>query len=357
MLPLRLSEIATLVGGTLLGEADPEIRGAAGLEEAGAADLSFVTDAKRLADVAASRAGALLLGPDLPPDRPAVRVADPYRAFARLLAELTIDADRAFPPGVHPTAIVAPDADVAAATALGPYCVVGAGAVLGSGCRLGAHVVIGCDVVLGRDCTVHPQVVIREGCRLGERVVVHAGVVLGSDGFGYLPGEAGMDKIPQVGIVAVGDDVEIGSGVTVDRATTGRTVIGPGTKLDNQVQIGHNVRLGAHCALSAQTGVAGSSVLGNGVVCGGQVGIADHITIGDGVKLGGQTGVMEDIASGSRVFGTPALDVEEAFRNVAAVRRLPALRGQVREIARKLAALEARLADGPDGGTPRDRES
>ncbi|MCB1184887.1 UDP-3-O-(3-hydroxymyristoyl)glucosamine N-acyltransferase [bacterium] len=356
MLPLRLSEIAARVGGRLVGDADPVVTGAAALADAGPGDLGFVVDAARLPEAVASAAGALLIGPDMVVDKPAVRVEDPYRAFAAVLGSLAIPLERAFPPGVHPTAVIDPDADVAAAAAIGPYCVVGAGTVLAQGVRLGAHVVLGCDVRVGRDTLIHAQAVVREGCVLGARVVVHAGVVVGSDGFGYLPGPSGLAKVPQVGIVEVQDDVELGAGVTIDRATTGRTVIGAGTKLDNQVQIAHNVRVGSHCALSAQTGVAGSSTLGDGVVCGGQVGIADHVTIGDGAQIGAQSGVISDVAPGSRLFGTPVQDVKAAFRTYGAARRVPALLVRVRELEAKLAGLEARLTDAPRGAAD-DQES
>ncbi len=344
MLPLRLSEIAKLVRGDLIGEADPEICGAAGLSDAGETDLSFVSAAKGLRAAATSAAGAFLVGRNVVVDKPSIQVDDPYRAFAQVLAGLQIALDRAFPPGVHGTAVIDPTAEVSAAAAIGPYCVVGAGTVLGAGTRLAAHVSLGCDVTVGPDCVIHPMVVIREGCRLGKRVVVHAGVVLGSDGFGYLPGPEGMLKIPQVGIVEVADDVEFGAGVTVDRATTGRTVIGSGSKLDNQVQIAHNVQVGSHCALSAQTGIAGSCVVGDGVICGGQVGVGDHITIGAGSQIGGQSGITHDLAPGSRIFGTPGQDAKESFRITAATRRLPALQATVRELKQRIADLETRLA-------------
>ncbi len=344
MLPLKLSEIAKILDGTLIGPDDPVLTGVAGLNEAGASDLSFLAVAKRPSDAAGSDAGALLVGPKVVVDKPCIQVEDPYRAFAQVLAGQQIEADRAFPPGVHATAVIDPGADVSRAAAVGPYCVVGAGSVLGSGTRLGSHVSIGCDVTVGVDCVIHPQAVIREGCRLGDRVIVHACVVLGSDGFGYLPGPTGMQKVPQVGIVAVGDDVEFGAGVTVDRATTGRTVIGTGSKIDNQVQIAHNVQVGRHCALSAQVGIAGSCVIEDGVIFGGQVGVGDHITIGAGTKLGGQSGVTGDLEPGSRVFGTPAQDAKESFRTTAATRRLPQMQALVRELKQKIDQLESRLA-------------
>jgi UDP-3-O-[3-hydroxymyristoyl] glucosamine N-acyltransferase len=334
---MRLSEVAALVGGRLLGADDPVLTGVAALAEAGPGDLSFVADARRAADGRASAAGALLVPAGVEPGRPAVAVDRPYEAFARVLARFATAPDRLFPPMVHPTAVVDPTAVVAAA-AVGPYCVVGAGARVGPGTRLGAHVVIGCDATVGADCVLHAHVVVREGCRLGDRVIAHAGAVVGADGFGYLAGPGGQAKIPQVGIAVVEDDVELGALVTIDRATTGRTVIGAGSKLDNQVHVAHNVRIGRGCALSAQTGIAGSCVLGDGVITGGQVGIADHITIGDRARIGAQAGVMKDVPPGATVFGYPALDFQESFRITAALRRLPAALGRLR-------ALEDRAAD------------
>lgn len=329
--PLRLSEVAALLGGRLLGGDDPVLTGAAALAEAGPGDLSFVADARRAPEGRASAAGGLLLPPGLDLGRPAIEVERPYEAFARFLAHLAPAPERLYPPGVHPTAVIDPGAAVEAA-AVGPYCVVGAGAAVGPGTRLGPHVVIGCDASVGRDCILHAHVVVREGCRLGDRVVVHAGTVVGADGFGYLPGPKGQVKIPQVGIVEIGDDVELGALVTIDRATTGRTVIGAGSKLDNQVHVAHNVRIGRGCALSAQTGIAGSTVIGDGVITGGQVGIGDHLVIGDGARIGAQSGVMKNIAPGGTVFGCPALDFRESFRNTAALRRLPAALDRLRAL-------------------------
>jgi len=344
MLPLSLSEIATLVGGDLDGPGDLEIRGVAGLAAAGAGDLSFLAKDKAAAIAESSAASALLVARKVVVTFPCIRVDDPYVAFARVLQEQQIAIDRAFPPEIHETAVVAAGADVSRAASIGPYCVIGDGVVLGDNVRLGAHVTIGCDVVLGDECRLYPQVVLREGCRLGKRVVVHSGVILGSDGFGYVPQEDGLYKVPQVGIVEIDDDVELGACVTVDRATTGVTRIGKGSKLDNQVQIAHNVEIGSHCALSSQTGIAGSCRVGDGVVFGGQVGVGDHISIGSGCQLGGQSGVTSDLSAGSRVFGTPAQDAKDSFRTTAAMRRLPEMQLTVRSLKRHLAELETRLA-------------
>ena len=333
MRPMKLSEVAALVGGELIGEADPEIRGAVGLVDAEVGDLTFVGKAALLPELAKSRATAVLVGPDMATDMPAIRCEHPYRAFVKLLVQLVPDPDRIFPPGIHPTAVIAGDADVAAAASIGPYCVIGAGTRVGEGSRLGPHVTLGPDVTVGQRCVLHPQVTIREGCVLGSDVVLHVGVVVGTEGFGYLPGDEGLELVPQVGTVIIEDRVEVGAGTCIDRATTGTTVIATGTKIDNLIQIGHNVKIGRHCSLSAQTGVSGSSVLGDGVIAGGQVGIADHVNIGAGAKIGAQSGLMKDVAPDTSVFGSPALEVGETFRIFGAMRKLP-------ELLRRVAKLE-----------------
>lgn len=333
MKPMLLSEIAALIGGELTDDRDPRITGAAGIEDAGPGDLTFVGRANLLAELERGGAEAVIIGPGMGTTRPAIRHGDPHRAFARVLALSLPDLDRVFPPGIHPSAVIDPSADAGAAASIGPGCVVGAGTVVGAGSRLGPHVVLGPDVVVGRDCRLYPQVTVREGCRLGDGVILHAGVVVGTEGFGYLPGPGGLQQVPQVGIVIIADGVEIGANSCIDRATTGATVIGAGTKIDNQIQIGHNVKVGRHCALSAQTGISGSCVLGDGVIAGGQVGIRDHVRIGDGVRIGAQSGVAKDVPAGQSLFGSPALEAAEAFRIVGAMRRLP-------DLIRKVAGLE-----------------
>jgi UDP-3-O-[3-hydroxymyristoyl] glucosamine N-acyltransferase len=338
MKTLRLSEVAVLLGGELVGAADPEITGAAGLEDAGPGDLTFLARKKFSGALAASQATAVIVGPDQEVDRPAIRVQDPYGAFARFLEGFLPDTDRLFPPGIHPSAVIDPAAEVAEDVAIGPYCVIAAGAVVSSGSRLGAHVVLGCDVTIGRDCLLYPRVTVLERCTVGQRVILHSGVLIGTDGFGYLPGPQGFRKIPQVGIVEIQDDVEIGAGSCVDRATTGRTVVGAGSKIDNLVQIGHNVNIGQGCSLSAQTGIAGSCSLEDGVICGGQVGIGDHLKVGAGVQIGGQTGVVSDIPAGMAVFGCPAVDVKESLRMSTALRKLPELLHRVGRLEKESAS-------------------
>ena len=355
MKSLRLSEIADILGGELVGTEDPIITGAAGIEDAGPGDLTFLARRSFSRALAASKAAAVLVGPDLGPDQevgiPAIRVADPYEAFAGYLERLLTDRDRVFPPGIHSTAVIDPEADVSGAAAIGPYCVIGPGTVVRAGSRLGAHVVLGCDVTVGSDCLVYAGVIVREGCLVGNRVIVHAGAILGSDGFGYFPGSQGIRKIPQVGIVEIQDDVEIGAGTCIDRATTGRTVVGQGSKVDNLVQIGHNVIIGKACSLSGQTGVSGSTTLGDGVITGGQVGIGDHLKLGAGVKAAGQSGVSRDVPAGQDVFGTPALEFKESFRLFASLRKLPELLRRVK----RLEQLNDSSADVPGRSKQKDK--
>ncbi|HOX26509.1 MAG TPA: UDP-3-O-(3-hydroxymyristoyl)glucosamine N-acyltransferase [Candidatus Krumholzibacteria bacterium] len=337
---MRLRELAVQLDAELIGDGEVVITGAAGLEHAGAGDITFVARPALAGRLAGSPAAAVIVGPHQAPDRPALRVADPYRAFASLLARLATPLDRLFPPGVHPTAVVDRGAALGDGVSVGPHAVVGPGCRLGDRVRLGAHVVLEADVAIGESSVLYPHVVVRERCRLGQRVVLHPGCVIGADGFGYLPGPAGLEKIPQIGIVVVEDDVELGAGTCVDRATTGATVIGAGTKLDNLVQVGHNVRIGRHSVFSAQTGISGSCEIGDGVSMGGQVGLADHIKVGDGVKVGAKSGLHKDVPDGGVVFGYPALDAAESMRIAAALRRLP-------DLVRKVAQLERALASRP----------
>ncbi len=332
MAPMKLSEIAAMLGGELLGSSDPEITGAAGLADAGPGDLTFVTSKILLRQVKTSGASAVIIPQGLECALPAIRLENPYEGFATFLQRFQVPLDRVFPPGIHETAVVDPTADVSLATSIGPYCVIGADCIVGKGTRLASHVTMGPNTEVGVDCQLHARVSIREECRVGNRVILHAGVCLGTDGFGFLPGPKGLIKIPQVGTVIIEDDVEIGSGSCIDRATTGQTVVGRGTKLDNLVQVGHNVKVGNHCVISAHSGIGGSTVIGNRVSIGGFVGIADHITIGDGAKIAGKSGMFKDVPAGATLFGVPAIDVKESFRLFSALRKLPELIRRVRKL-------------------------
>jgi len=337
-----LGELARLVEGELTGDPATPIRGLASLEQAGPGDLSFVTGPKHRAAAEQSAASAFLAPLDLElPGKAIVRVGHPIAAVARLLR--VFHPEPAPIPGVHPTAVVAESAEVAADATVMAYVVVAAGSVVAAGAVLHPHVVVGPRCRVGESSVLHAHVVLREDVEVGRRVVIHAGSVLGADGFGYLFDGARHQKIPQVGRVVVEDDVEIGANVAIDRAMLGETVIGRGTKIDNLVQIGHNTVVGADTIIVAQTGISGSCRVGSRVVLAGQVGVADHVTIGDGAQIGAQSGVHRDVAPGATMLGAPALPAAEARRSMAAFPRLPEVLRAVRQLSRRIDDLARRL--------------
>ena len=339
---MRLAVLAERTGCRLDGDGGIEVAGVRALDEAGPTDLTFVTDAKRVAQLPASRAGAVILPESAPAvGRPSLRTSNPYLALARALAAFH-PAGRVVP-GAHATAVVAADAQVDAEASVGPLCVISSGAEIGSGTRLDAQVFVGANVRIGRDCRIFPQVTLREGTRLGDRVTVHAGAVIGADGFGYARDGARYVKIPQVGGVVLDDDVEIGANVAIDRATLGVTRIGRGTKIDNLVQIAHNVRVGEDTVIVAQVGISGSSQIGSRVTIAGQVGVVDHVRIGDNAMIGAQSGVRKDVPDGGMVWGSPAAPHLEYKRQLAAMARLPRLGKTLRALEERLRALEAQL--------------
>jgi UDP-3-O-[3-hydroxymyristoyl] glucosamine N-acyltransferase len=329
-----LAELARRVGGEVAGDGDREVGALRTLEDAGPDDLSFLTSGRYLEAARASRAGALLVGPAAPAlgvDRVVAR--DAADALATLVELFHPSAPRAH--GVHPTAVVDPTARVDPAAGVGPYAVIGAGARIGAGAQVGAHAVVGADCRVGADATLHPHVVLYPGVAVGAATEIHAGAVLGADGFGYASSAAGHRKIRQVGTVAVGERVEIGALSAVDRALLGTTTIGDGTKIDNLVQVGHNVRGGRDSILCGQVGIAGSALLGDGVVEGGQAGIGGHLEVGDRVQVASKSAVYESIAAGQTVAGIPAVPIARWRRSQAWVARLG-------ELARRLRALERR---------------
>jgi len=339
---VRLAALAEQIGCRLEGNGGLEVVGVRALEEAGPADLTFVTDARQFPRLQASRAGAVILPESLPAaDRPALRTANPHLTLARALA--TFHPPVPLGPGVHFSAVVSADAHVDPAASVGPLCVIAAGAAIGAGTALDAQVFVGANVRIGRGCRIYPHVTLREGTRLGDRVTVHPGAVIGADGFGYARDGARHVKIPQVGGVILEDDVEIGANVAIDRATLGATRIGRGTKIDNLVQIAHNVQVGEDTVIAGQVGISGSTQIGSRVMMAGQVGVVDHVRIGDNVMIGAQAGVTKDIPPGAIVLGSPAVPHMEFKRHLAATARLPLLGKALRAIEERLRALETRL--------------
>lgn len=336
---MRLSELQERVGGRRHGAADPEIRGVASLDRAGEADLSFVADPKYLRYLAATRAGALLVASKLA-DRldgvtlPALVVDDAHRALATVLGLLYPETPPE--PGVHPTAVVASDVRLGADVRIEAYAVIGAGTRVGDRARVGAHSVVGSFCEVGPDAILHPHVTLYDRVTVGERSILHSGVRAGVDGFGYVHVDGRHQKVPQVGSCLIGADVEIGANTTIDRGSVGATEIGDGTKIDNLVHLGHNVRVGPHAIIVAQAGVAGSTQVGQYAVLGGQAGIGGHVQIGDGAQIAGQAGVFGDVPAGAVYSGYPARPHKEALRAQATLFRLP-------ETLKKLRALERRM--------------
>ncbi len=337
-----LERLATELGAELSG-GDPgaEIGSVATLDEAAPGQLSFLANPKYRPQLATTRATAVLVAPGIPVDGPAALVVpDPYLAFARAVALLHPEPRPE--PGVAPGAHVHPGARLGDGVAVLPGAVVGAGAEVGPRTVLHPISVVGDGARVGADCVLHPGAVVRERCVLGDRVILQPGAVVGSDGYGYARDGARQFKIPQVGIVVLEDDVEVGANSTIDRAALGETRIGRGTKIDNLVQIAHNVRIGEDCLVVAQVGVSGSSRVGDRVVLAGQAGVVGHIAIGNGCVVGAQSGVGRDLPDGAVVSGSPAFDHKENLRAQAALKRLPQLRQQVKDLERRLARLESR---------------
>jgi len=339
-----LGELARLVGGRLEGDPAREAEGVAGLAEAGPTDVAFVALPRYAEAAAESRAGCLVVPegwPDGPPGPTIVRVADPNRAMAVIAAALCPPLP-APPAGVHPRAVVAESALLGRDVHVGASAVVGERVRLGDRTRVRAGAVVADEAVVGADCDLHAGVVVRERVRLGDRVVIHAGTVVGSDGFGYLPGRAGPEKIPQLGTVEIGDDVELGACVTVDRARFGATRIGPKVKVDNLVQIAHNVEIGEGTIIVAQVAIAGSTRIGRGCRIAGQAAIDGHLVIGDGARIGAKAGVTKDVPPGTDVSGYPAEPHRAGLRRQAAVRRMEEVLDRLKAAEERLAALEAR---------------
>jgi UDP-3-O-[3-hydroxymyristoyl] glucosamine N-acyltransferase len=324
---LTAAAIAEAVRGELVGDPSVAVSGVAALDRATPRDLSFLAAAKYAPLFATSRAGVVLILPELaaaPGETPArIVVERPQDALLTLLPRF----HRAAParPGVHSTAVLGTGVRLAADVSLGPYAVVGDGAEVGSGTVIGPHCVVGDGVTIGEQCNLIASVTVYSGSRIGDRVTIHAGARIGSDGFGYVQRDGQHLKIPHVGRCIVEDDVEIGANTTIDRGSIDDTVIGAGTKIDNLVQIGHNVRIGKLCLIMGQAGIAGSVRVEDGCMILGQVGISGHHTIGKGARLAAQAGVFGDIPAGETWSGYPARPHKEALRAQAALFKLPSL--------------------------------
>lgn len=342
--------IAGFLGGSIEGRAEAVVGSVAKIEEARDGDLVFLSNPKYEEHLYHTGATVAIVNSDfkaqhpLPEGLTLVRVENAYKAFASLL-DLYV-ANKPRKSGISSLAFIHPTATVGADVYVGEYAVIGEGAVVGDGAEVWPQVYVGDRVKVGAGSKLYPGVKVYEDCVIGDRVIVQGGTVIGGDGFGFAPTEDGsFQKIPQIGNVVIEDDVEIGSNSAIDRATMGSTRIRKGAKLDNLIQIAHNVVVGENTVMAAQVGIAGSTKVGSNVMMGGQVGVVGHITIADGVKIGSQSGIPNNILKpGITVFGSPAYPGLEGHRIQASVKQLPELRKQVSELARQVKALEERLA-------------
>jgi UDP-3-O-[3-hydroxymyristoyl] glucosamine N-acyltransferase len=338
-MPYTAADIAQRLGGEVIGDKSLVINGFAPADRAQPGDLTFAENESYFARAEQSAASAIIIdGPYTSARKVLIRVPNSRLAFAKVLP--LFFPDPVFPPGIHPTAIVPATAQVDPTAHIGPYCVLGDKVWVGPRSVLQGNTHVGANSRLGEEVNLFPNVTIYPGTEIGNRVRIHSGTVVGSDGFGYVLDNGIHRKVPQIGNVILRDDVEIGANVTIDRGALGPTVIGKGTKIDNLVQIGHNVTLGEHCLLVSQCGIAGSTKLGSYVILAGQVGLAGHLKIGNRVSVGAQSGVMNNIPDGEKWLWTPALPDRQAKRQMIAMQQLPELIRRVHQLEKKLGLTE-----------------
>jgi len=340
-----LKEIAEFIDGELIGDANIVITGISGIKEAAKGDITFLANPKYLPLMDKTHASAIITSRDIKTSsKPIIRAENPSLAFAKIFSFIA-PSQAKHPIGIHPTVVLGKDVSIGTDAAIGPYTVIednasiGDRAIIYSGCFVGHHTKIGNDVL------VYPNVSIRERITIGNRAIIHSGTVIGSDGFGFATVEGMHHKIPQIGVVEIGDDVEIGANVTIDRARFDKTVIGRGTKIDNLVQIAHNVIVGDNCIIVAQVGISGSTIVGNNVILAGQAGLVGHINVGDNSVVMAQSGVSKSIPADTMVWGYPAKPANTAKRVNACVQNLPRLYKMVTELKKKIDELEKRLTE------------
>ena len=333
----KLSELAAKLGLTLKGE-DKDVSGVATLEEAGPGDISFLANPKYIPQLAGTKAGAVVIHPDHSAEVDTALVsADPYRDFSRIMY-LFAKPQGSFS-GISPQACVDPAAQLGQGCTVYPFCYIGPRARLADGVTLFPGCYVGEDASIGAGTVLNPNVSVMAGTKIGEKCIIHAGVVLGADGFGFVPTPMGIEKIPQVGIVRIGNNVEIGANTAIDRASLGETVVEDGCKIDNLVQLGHNVRVGRHTMLVSQTGIAGSTRVGERVVMAGQAGIGGHLHIGDGAVIGPKSGIGQDVAAGQTVMGMPPMEGRQYLRYVVTAPKLMDMVKKIKQLEKDVAEL------------------
>ena len=339
-----LRELAELVGGALAGDGDTAIRGVNGIKEAAEGEITFLANGKYAPLLAKTRASAVIVAPGIEAPIPSIAVQSPDLAFAQIAERLNGGAVRP-EPGIHPAAVVHPGVTLGKDVAIGACAVIEGGARIGDGSIIHPLAYVGRDVRIGPGCEIYPHVVVRERCELGARVILHGGVVVGGDGFGFATVDGVHRKIPQLGIVVLEDEVEVGANSTIDRARFGRTIIEKGAKIDNLVMIAHNVVVGQGTLIAAQTGISGSTRLGKHVRLGGQVGMSGHLEVGDGAIVTAQSGVGKRVPSGAMISGEYAVDTRTHLKRLGAIARLPEALTEIKRLHVEVEALKKKLGD------------
>lgn len=338
-------QIANVIGGRVEGNKDAKVHTFAKIEEGTEGAISFLSNPKYTHYLYDTKSSIVIVNEDVElekdVDATLIRVPNAYESIAKLLQ--IYEASKPKKTGVAPQAYIAPSAKLGNNCYVGPFAYVGEGAEIGDGCQIYPHAVVGDNVKVGSNCIFYPNTTIYQGCKIGNNVTIHAGSVIGADGFGFAPGADGYDKIPQIGIVVIEDNVEIGANTCVDRSTMGATVIHKGVKLDNLVQVAHNVEIGENTVMSAQVGIAGSTKVGSWCMFGGQVGIAGHITIGDKTFLGAQSGVPGSLKGGEELIGTPPMNPRQYFKSQAIFRRLPDMYKDLNDAKKKIEELNEKI--------------
>ena len=338
-------QIANVIGGRVEGNKDAKVHTFAKIEEGTDGAISFLSNPKYTHYLYNTKSSIVIVNEDVElekdVDATLIRVKNAYESIAKLLQ--IYEASKPKKTGVAPQAYIAPSAKLGNNCYVGPFAYVGEGAEIGDGCQIYPHAVIGDNVKVGTNCIFYPNTTIYQGCKIGNNVTIHAGSVIGADGFGFAPGADGYNKIPQIGIVVIEDNVEIGANTCVDRSTMGATVIHKGVKLDNLVQVAHNVEIGENTVMSAQVGIAGSTKVGSWCMFGGQVGLAGHITIGDKTFLGAQSGVPGSLKGGEELIGTPPMNPRAYFKSQAIFRRLPDMYMDLNDAKKKIEELNEKI--------------
>lgn len=331
-------QIASVIGGRIEGNKNSTVNTFAKIEEGKEGAISFLSNPKYTHYIYDTKSSIIIVNEDVKLEKPVkttlIRVKNAYESIAKLLQ--IYEASKPQKTGISPQAYISSTASIGEGCYIGPFAYIGEGAKIGDGCQIYPHAVIGDNVKIGTKCILYPNTTIYQGCVLGNNVTIHAGSVIGSDGFGFAPSENGYDKIPQIGIVTIEDNVEIGANSCVDRSTMGSTIIHKGVKLDNLVQVAHNVEIGENTVMSAQVGIAGSTKVGSWCMFGGQVGIAGHIHIGDKTFLGAQSGVPGSLKGREELIGTPPMPPRQYFKSQAIFRRLPDLYKDVEKLKKEI---------------------